>query len=152
MAYLGTSETTRLKILREGAGLKVIVSEHQADEIACALHSEMPWMGPATGESAGFSVSGNQRGWASAGPGKPLEAILTSRVANPVVVVDEVDKAGAVTLSKGVPYQMTNALLSLLEPSTVGQWPCLFFRGKLDMSWITWVLTANSLEGLPIPS
>lgn len=105
----------------------------------------------ATGEPAGFSVSGTQRGWASAGAGKPLEAILNSGIANPIVVVDEVEKAGLVTSSKGTPYQLADALLPLLEPLTSAAWSCPYFRVKFDMSWIGWVLTANSLQRLPPP-
>jgi hypothetical protein len=39
----------RLKeALRDGVSVTRILTEHKADEIAAALHAEMPWMAPAT--------------------------------------------------------------------------------------------------------
>nr|WP_254679252.1 AAA family ATPase [Celeribacter baekdonensis] len=48
----------------------------------------------ATGEPAPFAVTGSQRGWGSASPGKVLEGIMASQIANPVIVIDEIEKAG----------------------------------------------------------
>ncbi|WP_303482294.1 AAA family ATPase [Celeribacter halophilus] len=103
----------------------------------------------ATGEPAAFSVTGNQRGWGTAGPGKPLESIISSGIANPVIVVDEVEKAGNIESQKGLRFSLTEGLLPLLERSTAAHWPCPYFRVSFDMSWIIWVMTANSLDGLP---
>jgi hypothetical protein len=105
----------------------------------------------ATGEPAAFSVTGNQRGWGTAGPGKPLESIISSGIANPVIVIDEVEKAGNIESQKGLRFSLTEGLLPLLERSTAAHWSCPYFRVSFDMSWIIWVMTANSLEGLPAP-
>ncbi|MGC9418658.1 MAG: AAA family ATPase [Rhodovulum sp.] len=105
----------------------------------------------ATGEPASFALTGMQRGWSSAAPGRPLTTILAQLVGNPVIVLDEVEKAGAVTSDKGRSYDMGNALLPLLEPLTARAWDCPYFQLRFDMSWITWVMTANSLSGLPAP-
>ena len=105
----------------------------------------------ATNEPAGFAVSGLQAGWSSASPGKPLLAILRNRIGNPLVVVDEVEKAGRVTSNSGTPYDLAGAMLPLLERSTAKRWSCPFFRVGFDMSHIGWVLTANSLAGVPEP-
>lgn len=48
LAHLGKEDRQRLMSLRHGAVLLSIGTEHRADEIAAALHDEMPWMGPAT--------------------------------------------------------------------------------------------------------
>jgi len=67
------------------------------------------------------------------------------------VVVDEVEKAGAVRDSGGTRHNLTEALLALLEPKTAARWECPFFRVPFDMSGIGWIMTANSRRGLPEP-
>ncbi|CUH67847.1 Lon protease [Thalassovita gelatinovora] len=105
----------------------------------------------ATGEPASFSVTGSQRGWGSASPGKILEGIMASQIANPVIVIDEIEKAGGVQSTGGQRYSLDEGLLPLLERTTARHWSCPYFRIGFDMSWITWVLTANSLRGLSEP-
>lgn len=205
MGHLDKGDRKRLEVFRKGAELKAVETEHRADEIASALHAEMPWMteatervwqdmrasvrngdpaprlrplllvGPpgigksfwarllgdkllvpttvieATGEPAAFSVTGSQRGWGSAGPGKPLESIMASGIANPVVVVDEIEKAGIVESNRGQSFSLSEGMLPFLERFTAAKWSCPYFRVSFDMSWITWVMTANSLNGLPAP-
>ena len=48
MGHLHRDERDRLIALAGGVRLATVKTEHQADEIAAALHDEMPWMGPAT--------------------------------------------------------------------------------------------------------
>lgn len=105
----------------------------------------------ATSEPASFSVTGSQRGWGSAGPGKPLEGIISSGVANPIIVIDEIEKGGTVHSQRGQRFDLTEGLLPLLEKATAASWSCPYFRVPFDMSWIGWVMTANSLRGLPEP-
>lgn len=201
MSHLSKEDRNKLEVLRKGAELRPVESEHRADEIASALHAEMPWMaeatervwqemrssvrngdpaprlkpmllvGPpgigksfwarllaeklsvpttiieATGEPAAFSVVGTQRGWSTAGPGKPLDGIMSTGVANPVIIIDEVEKAGLVVSNKGQRFSLSEGLLPLLERFTAAKWACPYFRVSFDMSWITWVMTANSLDG-----
>lgn len=48
MRHLTQDERERLAVLADGVRLAEVPTEHRADEIAAALHDEMPWMGPAT--------------------------------------------------------------------------------------------------------
>lgn len=105
----------------------------------------------ATGEPASFALIGSQRGWANAGPGKIMETILREKCADPIIVVDEVEKAGEVNSEKGLRFSLTDALLPLLERMTAKTWQCPYYRVQFDLSWVGWVLTANSLRGLPEP-
>ena len=105
----------------------------------------------ATGENASFGAVGCQRGWGSARPGRVVEAILAHRVGNVVVVIDEIEKAGTATSRGGRTFSLPEALLPLLERSTARTWSCPFYRVTMDMSWVGWVLTANSTNGLPEP-
>ncbi|WP_299846606.1 AAA family ATPase [uncultured Paracoccus sp.] len=105
----------------------------------------------ATGENTSFSVVGSQRGWSSAHPGRVLETALASRIGNPVIVVDEVEKAGDATSSKGQSFNLADSLLPLLEPVTARNWSCPYFQVRFDMSWIIWVLTSNDFRRLPAP-
>ncbi len=100
---------------------------------------------------ASFSLAGTERGWASAQPGRPLEAMLDARLANPVIVVDEVCKASSIRSTAGVSASFLPALLGLLEPESAQAWDCPYFRVRIDMSHLSWVMTANTLETLPEP-
>ncbi|MEO0862658.1 MAG: hypothetical protein AAFY65_18845 [Pseudomonadota bacterium] len=53
--------------------------------------------------------------------------------------------------NKGSRHTLTDALLPLLERMTARDWQCPFFQVRLDMSWVNWVMTANSRHGLPEP-
>ena len=50
MSHLSEENRTRLTALRGGLPVARVATEHEADEIAAALHAEMPWMGRATEE------------------------------------------------------------------------------------------------------
>lgn len=97
-------------------------------------------------ENASFGVSGTQKGWGSQGTGRVLETILRDLVANPVVFVDELDKAGRPEGTTGQAYRLDHALLSLLEPSTNANWSCPYFRVRFDMSHISWILATNDVS------
>ncbi|WP_417241824.1 AAA family ATPase [Celeribacter sp.] len=105
----------------------------------------------ATGEPASFALVGSQRGWSNATPGKLMQTVLKERHGGPLVIVDEVEKSGDVQSSKGSNHMLTNALLPLLERLTAATWECPYFQIKCDMSWVNWVMTANSRQGLPEP-
>tara|TARA_R100001369_G_scaffold89503_1_gene127177 strand:- start:775 stop:1083 length:309 start_codon:yes stop_codon:yes gene_type:complete len=46
---------------------------------------------------------------------------------------------------------MTEGLLPLLERSSAAAWKCPYYQVGFDMSWISWILTSNSLRGLSAP-
>lgn len=105
----------------------------------------------ATKGGAGMALVGVERGWGTAQAGRPLEVMLAKRLANPLIVVDEVCKAKSVTSTRGTSYSFADALLSLLEPATAKAWDCPYFRVRFDMSHISWVLTSNTIENVPEP-
>ncbi len=55
----------------------------------------------ASKDLASFPLTGTACGWATAQPGRPLDAMIDERTANPPVIVDEVDKAGVSRMSFG---------------------------------------------------
>jgi len=105
----------------------------------------------ATKGGAGLALVGVERGWGTAQAGRPLEVMLAKRLANPLIVVDEICKAKSVTSTGGISYSFADALLSLLEPATAKAWDCPYFRVRFDMSHISWVLTSNTVENVPEP-
>lgn len=103
------------------------------------------------GGSAGFAVAGVQRGWGSAGPGRPVETILSQGVGNPIVVVDEICKAGTCYSEAGFSTSIVTSLLGLLEPVSARSWECPYFNVNFDMSRICWIMTANNVSSIPLP-
>jgi ATP-dependent Lon protease len=78
--------------------------------------------------------------------GKVAERLVRGQYANPVVVLDEVEKATGSSQSDPLA-----ALYQLLEPETSKAFRDEFIDVDLDASQIFWVLTANSVEGIPSP-
>ncbi|MCY4504275.1 MAG: hypothetical protein OXE57_22330, partial [Alphaproteobacteria bacterium] len=100
---------------------------------------------------ASFSLVGTEKGWATQQPGRPLETMIEARMANPVVIVDEVCKASSPTTTRGTSAAFLPAMLGLLEPESSRAWDCPYFRVRVDMSHLSWVMTANTLDTLPEP-
>jgi ATP-dependent Lon protease len=96
--------------------------------------------------SAGFVITGSSSTWKGAKCGKVAERLVRGQFANPVVLLDEVEKATGSTQSDPMA-----ALYQLLEPETSRAFHDEFIDVDLDASQVFWVLTANSLEGIPSP-
>jgi len=99
--------------------------------------------------SEGFPIAGLTRGWGGAECGRPLKTMLSSKVANPVVVIDEIDKAGTSFGTSGTSTSMHASLLGLLEPVSAVDWPCPYYQLSCDMSRINWLMTANDVGRIP---
>jgi hypothetical protein len=127
-----------------------IGKSHLAQRLA--VQAAVPWTSIDLGSTTeGFPIAGAERTWGSAMPGRPVQAILAHRIANPIVFVDELDKAGVAYSSRGTATSAHNALLSLVEPGTARLWPCPYHGLRFDMSHVNWILAANAIAPLPAP-
>ena len=100
---------------------------------------------------ASFSLSGTERGWSTSQPGRPLDCMMNAGIANPLILVDEVDKARSLRGASGASAAFEPALLGLLEPESARSWDCPFHRLTFDMSYLSWVLTSNVVAFVSAP-
>lgn len=100
----------------------------------------------AAGSSDNRMLAGTARGWGSAQPALPLLVMHRTRTANPLIVVDEIEKAGA--SHNGSVHA---SLLAMLEPETARAWPDECLLAPCDLSQVTWICTANETRGIPSP-
>ena len=98
-----------------------------------------------SGGTSAMSVTGVERGWAGGRPSFAANAILSSRTANPLLFVDELDKA--VEGNSG--GSALDALLPFIEAETASRAYDNFLLGNLDLSEVFWVAAANALDKLP---
>ena len=96
--------------------------------------------------TAGWVLSGASSQWKGARPGKVFEALVDGPYANPVMVVDEIDKARGEHA-----YDPLGALYSLLEQDTAGHFTDEFAEVAIDASQVIWVATANDERAIPEP-
>ncbi|MEN9886554.1 MAG: hypothetical protein RL758_1132, partial [Pseudomonadota bacterium] len=75
-----------------------------------------------------------------------FEALVDGEYANPVIVVDEIDKASA-----DAQYDPLGALYSLLEHDTAQHFIDEFAEVPIDASQVIWITTANDERGIPEP-
>lgn len=99
----------------------------------------------AGGAQGGFQLSGSHNGWNNASPGMIFSVLAEGESAAPVVVIDEVDKIHDAT------YPVLPVLLDLLDAGSARQFKDEFFEMPFDASRIIFVMTANSLDGIPLP-
>ena len=99
------------------------------------------------GSSDSRELSGTARGWSSAHPAWPVEQLVILGTGNPLLLADEIDKAGG-SEPNG---RAIHTLLTRLEPATSGIYYDECLDGPIDLSFINWVLSANTTEHLPAP-
>ncbi|MCV2894514.1 AAA family ATPase [Lentibacter sp. XHP0401] len=189
-----------------GSHSRGVVDRHGMEERIAALHSDFPWLAPAStavmqhmrgrtidgsapmhtpplillgppgiaksswaravarifgvasaevdigaSQGATFSIAGMERGWSSAAPGRVVQTMLRERTANPVIIIDEIDKIPEqIATSKGSMLPGAyEALKSMLEPTSARTWSCPFYQIPFDLSAVSWIMTSNSLDGIP---
>jgi len=96
--------------------------------------------------TAGWVLSGSSSQWNNAKPGKVAHTLVHGDFANPIVVLDEIDKAGGDSR-----YDPMGALYGLLEHDTAKAFKDEFVDIDIDASHILWVTTANDERGIPEP-
>lgn len=96
--------------------------------------------------TAGWVLSGASSQWSNAKPGKVAHTLVHGDFANPIVVLDEVDKAGGDSR-----YDPLGSLYGLLERDTARTFKDEFIDIDIDASHILWVTTANDERSIPEP-
>jgi ATP-dependent Lon protease len=96
--------------------------------------------------TAGWILSGASAQWNHAKPGKVAQALVGGEVANPVMVLDEVDKAGG-----DGRYDPLGPLYELFEHDTARRFRDEYVDVEIDASHILWVTTANDERSIPEP-
>ena len=116
-----------------------------AEELARLLGGGFRRIGFETAQE-NSALSGSASYWSNTKPGQVFEALLFGEFANPVFIVEEIEKASAAYCDP------LNALLSLIEPTSARQFADLSFPWlKIDASRIVWICTSNDAPILPAP-
>jgi len=114
-----------------------------SQELAMALGTAMRRLSFDNGQT-GSSLLGSDKNWANTTYGAVFEMVVLGDFANPVILLDEIDKA-----SKRREGDPLASLHSLLEPVTSGCVRDISLDFEFNASRVVWIATANNLERIP---
>lgn len=89
-------------------------------------------------------LTGSRRTYLGAAPGKIMQGIIKSKVNNPLILIDEVDKM--VKDYKGDP---ASTLLEILDETQNQYFVDNYIEEPFDLSKVFFILTANDIENIP---
>lgn len=98
-------------------------------------------------EQSGAGINGSSEFWSNTQTGQLFNILTTGRTANPVILLDELDKADGDSR-----FNPVGGLYSLLERETARRFEDQSLRGlKIDASSVIWMITANDESLIPEP-
>lgn len=99
------------------------------------------------GASDNRTLEGTARGWTTAQPCFAAVTINQARTANPILCIEEIDKAGG-SRRNGDPLA---TILTMIERSTARSFFDKCLMAPVDLSHVNWIMTANDASRLPAP-
>ena len=99
------------------------------------------------GGSSDASFMGTSRQWSTGRFSVPLQEIVRTGVANPLIVLDELDKAGSSRRNGSI----LDVLVTLLEAETASRYSDPYLECATDLSAVSFIVTVNGLGGIPKP-
>lgn len=91
-------------------------------------------------------IKGHRRTYIGALPGKFIQTLKNCKSANPVIMIDEIDKIGA--SYQGDP---ASALLEVLDPEQNSEFLDHYLDVRFDLSNVLFICTANQTDTIPRP-
>jgi ATP-dependent Lon protease len=85
--------------------------------------------------------------WSNSTQGKLFDLLVKSPTANPVMLIDEIDKSHGDRMM----HDPVSALYSLLEEGSAKNWCDLSIPLKMDTTGVVWLMTANNADKLEAP-
>ncbi len=93
------------------------------------------------------TFAGTPRRWSTGEPSLPVALIGRCKNAGPGIILDEIEKVGS-SRHNGNAH---DALLSFLERETACRYHDPYIQAPCDISHVSWLMTANSLDGVSRP-
>ena len=91
-------------------------------------------------------MTGLDRSWSTAKPGLVYVTLANSPVANPVLLIDEIDKAPS-----DARYDPLGGLYALLERDSAREFVDEYVGVPIDAGAVIWIATANDAATIPKP-
>lgn len=113
------------------------------EALSAILHVPMRRHPMDQAETSSALLLGSDLSWGNTRYGLVFELLALGDHANPVVILDELDKAGWTYSFSGSLTSPTSVLHSLLEPVSALRLRDISLDIGLDASLITWIATAN---------
>jgi ATP-dependent Lon protease len=90
------------------------------------------------------TLEGTARGWRGAQPCWPAVAVAQTEVANPILLIDELDKID----QRDGAGSVDGVLLAMLERSTAARYFDRALMAEIDLSAVCWLLSVNDVTTL----
>jgi ATP-dependent Lon protease len=100
----------------------------------------------ASGIADSIAFAGTAKAWGHTQASIPFRAISTTDIPNPILLIDEIDKAAS---GNGVNGSLHSSLTPFLERETSARHRDVSLDAEVDLSWISYIATANDDSKLP---